>query len=77
MIALLPFLAPGEGESRWQWLLVLPWLYLSGALIFSYLTYLDPQNFGELEWVRRLEWLPTLALLLVAVALSGKFRLTK
>ena len=77
LIALLPFLAPGEGESRRQWLLVLPWLYLSGTLIFSYLTYLDPQNFGELEWVRRLEWLPTLALLLVAVALSGKFRLTK
>lgn len=77
LIAFLPFLAPGESESRWLWLPVLPWLYLSGALIFSYLTYLDPQNFGELEWVRRLEWLPALALLLVAVALPDKYRLTK
>ena len=67
LVAWLPFQPPGRGESRWLWLWVLPWLYLCGTLIFSYLTYLDPQNFGELEWVRRLEWLPTLALLLVAV----------
>ena len=78
LIALLPFLAPGEGESCWLWLVVLPWLYLSGTLIFSYLTYLDPQNFGELEWVRLLEWLPTLTLLLAAIMLpSNKYRPTK
>ena len=77
LIAFLPFLTPGEGESRWFWLVTLPWLYLSGALVFSYLTYLDPQNFGELEWVRRLEWLPVLALLLAAAALSGKYRRIK
>ncbi|MCP4415947.1 MAG: hypothetical protein GY805_04945 [Chloroflexi bacterium] len=77
LIAFLPFLAPSQDESRWLWLLALPWLYLSGALVFSYLTYFDPQNFGELAWVRRLEWLPVLALLLVAVTLSGKYMLRK
>jgi hypothetical protein len=66
LIAFLPFLTPAAEESPWLWLLVAPWLYLSGALIFSYLTYLDPLNFGELEWVRQLEWLPVFVLLLVA-----------
>ncbi|MCP4357389.1 MAG: hypothetical protein GY796_05150 [Chloroflexi bacterium] len=66
LLAFLPFLPPAEGESNWRWLLAAPWIYLSGALIFSYLTYLDPLNFGELEWVRHLEWLPTLTLLLLA-----------
>ena len=38
----------------------------------------DTKGFpAVLEWVRRLEWLPALALLLVAVVLSGKYRLTK
>jgi hypothetical protein len=78
LIAFLPFLAPGEGESRWLWLLVLPWLYLSGALIFSYLTYLDPLNFGELEWVRRLQWIPTLILLLLTpIVFAAKYRTVK
>ena len=67
LLTFLPFLTPAAGESAWFWLLVAPWLYLSGSLIFSYLTYLDPLNFGELEWVRQLEWLPTLTLLLIAV----------
>ncbi len=66
LLVFLPFLTPAAEESPWRWLLIVPWLYLSGALIFSYLTYLDPLNFGELEWVRLLEWLPTLALLLLA-----------
>ena len=67
LLAFIPFLPPFQNESRWQWLLITPWLYLSGALIFSYLTYLDPLNFGEREWVRQLEWLPTLGLLGTAV----------
>jgi hypothetical protein len=72
LLAFLPFLTPATGESPWLWLLVAPWLYLSGALIFSYLTYIDPLNFGELEWVRQLEWLPVFILLLVtAVIFTG------
>jgi hypothetical protein len=71
VLVFLPFLTPGETEPRWFWLVVIPWLYLSGALIFSYLTYLDPLNFRELPWVTTLEWGPTLALLLVFVAFSA------
>ncbi len=63
LLAFLPFLPPTSEEGGWRWWLVVPWLYLSGALIFSYLTYLDPLNFGELEWVRWLEWVPVWGLL--------------
>ena len=77
LLAFLPFLTPAEGESPWLWLLVAPWLYFSGALVFSYLTYLDPLNFGELEWVRQLEWLPTLALLLVAAVVYAGLRIQR
>ena len=66
LIAFLPFLTPLPVEGRWRWLLIAPSIYLSGALVFSYLTYLDPNNFGEIEWVRRLQWLPTLGLLILA-----------
>jgi hypothetical protein len=65
LLAFLPFLAPAPGESRWRWLALLPWLYLSATLPLSYLTYLDPLDFRELEWVRRTEWLPTLGLLAI------------
>lgn len=70
LLAFLPFLTPLPAEGSWRWLLIAPWIYLSGALIFSYLTYLDPLNFGELEWVRRLEWLPTLSLLVLAIVVT-------
>jgi hypothetical protein len=60
LMAFLPFLPPLLNEAPWRWLVVVPWLYLSGAVWLSYLTYLDPLNFRELEWVRRTEWLPTL-----------------
>jgi len=81
LLAFVPFLAPAPTESRRRWLAVAPWIYLSGALALSYLTYLDPLNFRELEWVRKVEWWPTLGLLLlwgVVVArkrkLQGFFR---
>ena len=71
VLALLPFLAPTADEPRRLWLGVAPWLYLSGALIFSYLTYINPVDFHELPWVRALEWGPTLALLGAALAMGG------
>jgi len=74
LLAFLPFLPPTKGETRWWWLAALPWLYLSGALIFSYLTYLNPPQPAELEWVRQLEWLPTL-LLVGVVATAVPFLL--
>lgn len=72
LLTFLLFLAPTTAESKQRWWLIVPWLYLSYALIFSYLTYLDPFNHGELEWVRQLEWLPTLGLLITAVLISLK-----
>lgn len=66
LLALTPFLAPGENESGDRWLVASPWLLLSATVILSYLTYRDPAAFAELVWVRRVVWLPTLALLAVA-----------
>lgn len=63
LLPFLPLLAPGADESRRGWLWLLPWLWLSGALALSYVTYSDPSDLREFEWVRRWEWLPTLALL--------------
>jgi hypothetical protein len=67
LLAFVPFLSPTPDESLWRWLIVIPWLYLSGALALSYLTYLDPQNFRELEWVRHTEWWPTWILLVIGI----------
>ena len=63
LLGLLPFLAPGERESPSRWMVLAPWIALSGVLIFSYLTYENPAHFAEREWVRRLEWYPTFVLL--------------
>lgn len=70
LLAFLPFLTPAAEESAWRWIAVLPWLYLSGVLSLSYLTYLDPLDFRELEWVRRTEWLPALGLLGLWISLA-------
>lgn len=64
LLALLPFGAPGPGETAWRWLDLTPWLYLAAAVMLAYLTYLDPANLREVPWVRRTEWWPTLGLLL-------------
>jgi hypothetical protein len=78
LLVFLPFLAPGLDEAAFRWLAVLPWLYLSWAVGLSYWTYLNLLDLREFEWVRRTEWLPTLALLLVwlisAIVLRVKTR---
>jgi len=66
LLAFVPFLAPAEREHRAQWVIVAPWIVFSGLLIFSYLTYENPAAFAEREWVRRVEWYPTLVLLALA-----------
>ena len=66
LLAFVPFVAPGDREVGLRWLLALPWLALSAWVVFSYLTYRDPDAFAELPWVRRLTWWPTFALLAVA-----------
>ncbi len=75
LLAFIPFLTPAAGESPRRWLAVLPWLYLSAALPLSYLTYLNPLDFRELVWVRRVEWLPTFILLTVWGLVEVKGRL--
>ncbi|MEM7131213.1 MAG: hypothetical protein AAF702_33160 [Chloroflexota bacterium] len=77
VLAFVPFLTPSIDESTTQWLWALPWLYLSAALFLSYLTYLDPANLREYEWIRRTEWLPTIGLLLIALAIRGLPNLNK
>ena len=77
LLALLPFvplLTPGADESIKGWLWPLPWLWLSGTLALSYITYIDPNNLRELEWVRHWEWLPTLGLLGIALYWGAKGR---
>ncbi len=74
VLAVLPFVPPARSERSQRWWYVVPWLYLAAALPLSYLTYRDPQAFGELEWVRRVEWLPMLALLVATTWLGRRGR---
>ena len=71
LLALMPFLpilAPGDDEPRRQWLIPLPWLWLSGIVALSYVTYIDPEKLRDLDGVRLVEWLPTLCLLGIALS---------
>jgi hypothetical protein len=63
-------------RDSFGWLVTSPWIYLSGALALSYLTYIDPNDYREFEWIRQTEWLPVLALvgLTILVWLYGRFR---
>ena len=71
--ALLVFVPPATGESARRWALLAAPMYLFATFIFSYLTYRDPLNYGEVEWVRVLEWVPVavLAALSLTVARSS------
>ena len=71
-LMLLPFLAPAPGESQLRWAQVAPLVTLSVLLIFSYLTFEIDEFHAEREWVRRLEWIPTLALFAIA-AIAARF----
>lgn len=64
-VATAVLLAPARFEGTGRWWLLAPLGYLSAAAPLSYLTYLDPDSFGELDWVKRLEWYPTLAVLAI------------
>ena len=70
LLAFLPFLPPSTDESHRRWMNVVPWLYLSGVIPLSYWTYLNPLDLREFAWVRNIEWLPTLGLLLIAVVVN-------
>ncbi|MGB1251590.1 MAG: hypothetical protein ACPG8W_13315 [Candidatus Promineifilaceae bacterium] len=80
VVVFVPFLAPtvvesAENNPHQPWLSTVPWLYLSATLIFSYMTYRDPSDFREFEWVRQTEWIPTLLLLGVVLLNYGRRKL--
>lgn len=70
LLMLLPFMAPAPGESNLRWIQLTPWVTLSVLLIFSYLTFEDPNAHAERIWVHRVEWIPTLSLAVIAAAVS-------
>jgi hypothetical protein len=57
-------------QSRPWRLVVIAWIYFSGAVNLSYLFYINPANPGEIEWVLRVEYIPLLILLAAAVVLK-------
>lgn len=63
IIPLLPFLFGDTARFRW------PAIYYSMAVVFSYLTYIDPDNLREFYLVRQVEYWP-LFLILLWAALS-------
>ncbi len=70
LIALLPLLP--LPQSRAALTFAAGWLYFAAAVNLSYLFYLDPANPREYEWIRRTEYLPLFAVLLVAAVLYGR-----
>lgn len=72
VIAVCLFLTPAAGEGREGWFLLAAVIYLSATAPLSYLTYQDPDNFQELDWVRRLEWYPTILLLAVGLMMAAR-----
>ena len=64
VVPLLAFLLRREGEGPERDRLIWPWIYLSVVVSLSYLTYLDPANLREYDWVRMVEYLPFYALLI-------------
>jgi hypothetical protein len=67
LMALLPLFQ--VGKSRPTLLFIIGWLYFSAAVNLSYLTYLDPANPRELEWVRSVEYVPLWIAMFAAILL--------
>jgi hypothetical protein len=72
VIPFLPFLMHSPNEETSYERFVWPFLYLSCAVVFSYLTYINPEEFHEFYWVRVIEYIPFYILLLWAVIASLK-----
>lgn len=65
LIAFLPMLCFRQQIAGL--LYTIGWIYFSAAVNLSYLFYLDPDNTAEIEWIRRVEYLPLFALLSAAL----------
>lgn len=73
---LLAFLPLIRTQKRGSAILFLAgWIYFSGAVTLSYLTYLDPGSPMELEWVRYVEYLPLWIMLTGAIYLLRRERI--
>ena len=70
IIPLLPFIFAQRGVSTSYQAFIWPWIYLSIAIAFSYLTYYDIDNLREYVQVRALEYVPTYLLLIWAILMS-------
>lgn len=75
-IALGAFLTPAGEEWPGRWWSVAPLGYLAATVPLSYLTYLDPDDFRELDSVRRIQWWPALVLSGVAAIMTVWHRRT-
>jgi hypothetical protein len=64
IIPLLPFWLLRKGEATRSGRFIWPWIYFSLAVCLSYLTYLDPANLREYDWVRLVEYVPLFFLLI-------------
>ncbi len=58
ILPFLPFLPSEPGKECTSQRFLVPALYLAAAVSLSYLTYLDPANPREYDWVRVIEYVP-------------------
>jgi alpha-1,6-mannosyltransferase len=66
ILPLLPFLLPRGEEGSQVKRFIWPWFYLSLAVALSYLTYFDPNDLREYDFIRLIEYLPVFLLLVWA-----------
>ncbi len=67
VIPFAPFLVSSGPDDRQARRFLWPLLYLTCVVVLSYVTYLDPNDWREYNWVRIVEYIPFFALLLWAV----------
>jgi hypothetical protein len=64
VVPFLPFWVNRTGDEARHHRFLWPWLFFSTAVSLSYLTYLDPTNLREYDWVRLIQYGPLYALLI-------------
>lgn len=67
ILPFLPFLTPLQTEPGWIKRSIWPWIYFSLAVSLSYLTYINPDDFRELYFVRQIEYIPLYVLIVWAL----------